>query len=84
MLTPAITLDNSTTEGIEMKATLSADKKTLTIELSVNEKPLASESGKTLVLASTHGFIPAQVGGQIAKIGVNVVIPNPAYVKPAK
>lgn len=67
-----------------MKATLSADKKTLVIEIDVADKPLVSASGKSLVLASTHGFIPAQVGSQIAKIGINVTIPNPGYAAPAK
>lgn len=67
-----------------MNAKLSADKKTLIIELAVVETPRPSGSGKTLILATTGGNQAVQVGNQIVKIGVNAFIPNPQYKAPAK
>lgn len=70
-----------------MNAKLSADKKTLTIEIEVNPTPIASSTGKTLSVASSGGNIPMAsvvIGGHPVKIGVNAFIPNPAYVAPAK
>ena len=53
------------------------DKK-LVIELPLNEKPTPSATGKTLVVASTHGNVAttAQVNGRPVVIGLN------AYIKP--
>lgn len=58
-----------------MKATIKDGK--LHIEIDINEKPVASASGKTLVVASSHGnqATTAQIGGKPLIIGLN------AYVK---
>jgi hypothetical protein len=41
------------------------------------QKPTPSESGKSLVIASTHGYVPTEcrIDGKKVKIGLN------AYVK---
>lgn len=65
-----------------MKATVKDGK--LILEIDMLDKPAASSSGKTLLLATTGGNQAVQVGGQIAKVGINVFIPNPAYKAPAK
>jgi hypothetical protein len=43
------------------------------------QKPKASASGKTLVVATTHGNIEteAEVNGETIKLGLNAYIPNP-------
>lgn len=48
----------------------------LVITLPLNPSPVPSGSGKTLVVASTHGNIPtpAIVNGQPVTIGVNAYI----------
>lgn len=52
----------------------------LVIRVPVNNPPERSTSGKTLVLASSHGNQPTElkVDGQTVVVGVN------AYYKPAK
>jgi len=59
-----------------MKAQIKEGK--LIIELECNKKPVKSASGKTLVVASSHGNQPtaAVVDGKPVIIGVN------AYIKP--
>lgn len=55
----------------------------LTIEgIPMEPTPRVSSSGKTLLLASQGQN--AQVGSQVAKIAINVTIPNPQYQAPAK
>lgn len=48
----------------------------LVIELPMNSAPTASASGKTLVVATTHGNIqtPATVNGKPVTLGVNAYI----------
>jgi hypothetical protein len=60
-----------------MKVSLSKDSKTLTIELPV--EPVASKSGKSLVIASTRGNQPTTVefNGKPITIGVNAYTANP-------
>lgn len=52
--------------------------KKLIIEVDLNETPTPSASGKTLVVASSHGNVAttAKVGGKVVTIGLN------AYIKP--
>jgi hypothetical protein len=49
----------------------------LVITLDINKKPVPSASGKTLVVATTHGNQPTavQIDGKVLVVGVN------AYVK---
>ena len=63
-------------EVIGMDATIKNGK--LTIVIDVNSKPVPSASGKTLVVASSHGNQPttATVNGKPVIIGLN------AYIKP--
>jgi hypothetical protein len=65
------------TERTEMPV-VSIKNGKLVIELPLNEQPTPSASGKTLVVASTHGNIAttAVVNGKPVVIGVN------AYIKP--
>lgn len=55
----------------------------LYIEIPVQATPTPSSSGKTLVVASSHGNSPTgiQVAGSVLRVGVNAFIDNPA--KPA-
>jgi hypothetical protein len=57
-----------------MKASIKGN--VLTIELPVNETPQMSKTGKSLVVASTHGIMPSTVtvNGKVVKIGVNAII----------
>ena len=50
----------------------------LVIELPLNPVPVASLSGKTMVVASTHGnkVTEAQVQGKKVVVGVNAYIPK--------
>ncbi len=50
----------------------------LVIELPLNPVPVPSLSGKTLVIASTHGnkVTQAQVQGKNVVVGVNAYIPK--------
>ena len=50
----------------------------LVIEIPLNPVPVASTSGKTLVVASTHGnkVTEAQVNGKNLVIGLNAYIPK--------
>lgn len=58
-----------------MKATIDEKNKTLTITLDL-EEPHPSGSGKTLVVASTHGNqqTEAMLGGKAITVGVNAYI----------
>lgn len=62
----------------DVKATIEGND--LVIRLPMNNPPERSATGKTLVLASSHGNQPTelQIDGQTVMIGVN------AYYKPAK
>lgn len=57
-----------------MEVTLKDGK--LVISIPVNKQPTASKSGKTLIVASTGGFVtsPVSIGGKPVKIAVNAVI----------
>ena len=59
-----------------MTAKIVGDK--LVIEIPLNKPPVLSGSGKTLVLASTHGnkVTAAQVNGKNVVVGVNAYIPK--------
>lgn len=56
-------------------AKIDADSKTITLVLDLQE-PTASASGKTLVVATTHGNVPTdvQVNGKPVIVGVNAYI----------
>lgn len=56
------------------------EKDTLVIRVNLKEKGEPSGSGKTLVIATTHGNV--QVEG--VTVGLNVYIKNPEYTKPGK
>jgi hypothetical protein len=60
--------------------TAKIEKGNLIVTIPLNPTPVASVSGKTLVVASSHGNQPttATVDGQPVVIGLN------AYIKPAK
>jgi hypothetical protein len=61
-----------------MKATIENGE--LVIRLALNKTPVLSSSGKTLVVASTHGNqkTDAVVNGQPVIIGVNAYIVRPS------
>ncbi len=50
----------------------------LIIEIPINPVPVLSATGKTLVIASTHGnkVTQAQVNGQNVVVGLNAYIPK--------
>jgi hypothetical protein len=50
----------------------------LVIEIPINAVPVPSSSGKTLVIASTHGnkVTDAQVNGKNVVLGLNAYIPK--------
>ncbi len=50
----------------------------LVIEIPLNAPPVPSSSGKTLVIASTHGnkVTQAQVNGRNVAVGLNAYIPR--------
>ena len=60
-----------------MKATIEGDE--LVIRLPLNKSPVPSSSGKTLVVASTHGnrTTEAVINGQPIILGVNAYIQRP-------
>lgn len=62
------------------------EKNQIVIKIDKNKVPVASESGKTLQVASSHGNTPTnlQVDGSPLIVGVNAYIKNPNYVKPTK
>ena len=55
----------------------------LTIVIDEESELLPSSTGKTLVVASSHGNMPTgiQINGQVLRVGVNAFIPAPG--KPA-
>jgi len=55
---------------------VSINKNVLTIAVTLNDPPVPSKSGKTLVVASTHGNLAttAQVDGKPVIIGLNAYI----------
>lgn len=61
---------------IEVKIEGKGDDQVLVIKVPL-QKPTASKSGKTLVVASTHGNVrtEAEVDGKKVTIGVNAYIP---------
>ena len=50
----------------------------LVIEIPLNAAPVSSASGKTLVVASTHGnkVTEAQINGKNIVVGLNAYIPK--------
>ena len=58
-----------------MKVTIDEERKTMTIVIDL-QTPQASKSGKTLVVASTHGNIMTgeKINGKEVTIGVNAYI----------
>lgn len=65
-------MSSNQTNGIKVEIR----NNTLVIELPMNPAPVASASGKTLVVATTHGNIatPAVVNGKAITLGVNAYI----------
>ena len=61
-----------------MKATIEGNE--LVIRLPLNKSPVPSSSGKTLVVASTHGnrTTDAVLNGQPVIVGVNAYVAKPA------
>ena len=61
-----------------MQATIDKQKKELVIRVKLNDEPTPSASGKTLVVASSHGNQPtsAQVDDKPVIVGFN------AYIRP--
>lgn len=57
-----------------MEAYIEQDTGKLIIELEVNNPPIRSSSGKTLVLASTRGNRPVYIDGKKVYIGVNAYL----------
>jgi hypothetical protein len=59
-----------------MNARIEGNK--LIVEVDLNPVPQASKTGKTLVVASSHGNKPTQakVNGKSVVIGLNAYIPN--------
>ncbi len=59
-----------------MTAKIVGDK--LVIEIPINPVPVSSSTGKTLVIASTHGnqVTEAQVQGKSVIVGLNAYIPK--------
>ena len=57
----------------------------IVITIPRNKKPVPSASGKTLIVASSHGNVPTslQHNGDVISAGVNVFARNPEYTKPA-
>jgi hypothetical protein len=57
------------------QATIDEQAKTITLVLDLQE-PTPSTSGKTLVVASTHGNVPTdvQVNGKQVIVGINAYI----------
>jgi hypothetical protein len=62
-----------------VKATIEGNE--LVIRLPLNKSPVPSSSGKTLVVASSHGnrTTEATVNGQPVVIGVNAYIQRPGH-----
>ena len=62
----------------EMKCTI--EGKELVVRIPLNDPPQRSATGKTMVVASSHGNQPTEckVDGQTVVVGMN------AYYKPAK
>lgn len=60
----------------EIGAKLVSNGTKLQITLDLNDEPTPSASGKTLVVASSHGNIPTKlsVNGKTVTIGVNAYI----------
>jgi len=61
-----------------MKVTI--EKGELVIRIPLNDPPVSSASGKTLVVASTHGNqkTDAVINGQPIVVGVNAYIQKPS------
>ena len=53
----------------------------LKILLPINEDPQPSTSGKTLIVATTHGNLASsvEINGSKVKVGVSAFIPNPNH-----
>ena len=61
-----------------MSVSVKIEGKELVIRLPLNEKPVPSATGKTLVVASTHGnkTTEVKVDGKNVVLGVNAYIPR--------
>jgi hypothetical protein len=53
----------------------------LVITIPVNDPMPPSESGKSLLLASTHGAVNLAIDGKVVAVSVNAYVKNPAFVK---
>ncbi len=56
----------------------------IVITIPRNKKPTPSSTGKTFIVASSHGFVPTslQIDGAPVSAMVNLTVKNPNYVKP--
>jgi len=70
--------DPFSAKGNTMNATIDSKSGELVIRVKLNAEPQPSASGKTLVVASSHGNQPtgAQVDGKPVIVGLN------AYIRP--
>ena len=61
-----------------MVVTYDKDKKKLLIEIDVEPKPKETGSGKSLMVASTRGFVrtDTKVNGKELRVNLNAIIPN--------
>ncbi len=62
--------------------TCQIEKKELVIRIPLTD-PIPSKTGKSLVVASSHGIVQTecQIGGKAISVGVNAFIKNDAFVK---
>lgn len=63
-------------KNVEMRI----EKKKLIIEVDLTKEFGPSESGKTIIIASTEGS--QKIGHEDAVLGLNIYKKNPKYVKP--
>lgn len=65
--------------GEACSAIVQKDGKSIVLTLDLDGEQEESDSGKMMMLASTHGF--AMIPGTNCRISLNVGLPNPRYVK---
>lgn len=71
-----VTLHHKPRKELHVQCELSKDGKVLELRVDVLPKPLPSKSGKTLVVATSHGNQPTTLtfGGKVLVVGVNAYI----------
>ncbi len=60
------------------------EKGQIVIKIDKNKTPVPSSTGKTNIVASSHGFVPTslQIDGLPVSAMVNLTVKNLKYVKP--